>query len=346
MRLRIIQSMRVSDLALRLQAPFEGDGALEIRRAMAVEEAGASDLAFAAGRKGEAMAGASAAGCLIVDDAFPAGRTLIRVKDPRTAFAMALTMLYPVKKYAPGVHPTAVVAGSASLAEGAHVGPNVVIGERASIGAGAVIGPGCFVGDDCSIGAGSLLHAGVTIYDGVRVGARAVLHSGAVLGADGFGFVRVGEAYRKFPQVGTVELGDDCEIGANSTVDRAALGVTRLGNGVKLDNMVHIGHNCRIEDHVVIAAQTGMSGGCVIGAGAVIGGQVGMGDKVRVEPGAVLGSGSGVLTSKIVRGGETYWGTPARPLKEYLRQLAHVARLPELAARVKELEKPDASIRK
>lgn len=331
--------MRVCDLAQQLQAPFEGDGELEIRGALPVEDAGPADLAFASGRKGVAMAANSAAGCLIVDAAFPAGRTLIRVPDPRTAFAMALMRLYPARRYAPGVHPTAVVAPSATIGEGAHIGPHAVIGERTTIGAGTVIGAGCAIGDDVFIGPKALLHPRVTIYDRVTVGARAILHSGAVLGADGFGFVRVGEAYQKFPQVGTVELGDDCEIGANSTIDRAALGVTRLGNGVKLDNMVHIGHNCRIDDHVVIAAQTGMSGGCVIETGAVIGGQVGMGDKVRVESGAVLGSGSGVLTSKIVRGGDTYWGTPARPLREYLKQLAHVAALPQLAARVKELEK-------
>lgn len=331
--------MRVCDLALRLQAPFEGDGDLEIQRALPVEEAAAADLSFAAGRKGIAMAATSAAGCLIVDDAFPAGRTLIRVKDPRTSFAMALMILYPAKLFAPGIHPTAVVSETAVVGDGVHIGPHSVIGERATIGAGSAIGAGCAIGDGVTIGPNSLLHPRVTIYDGVTVGARAVLHSGVVLGADGFGFVKISGAYHKFPQVGTVELGDDCEIGANSTIDRAALGVTRLGNGVKLDNMVHIGHNCHIQDHVVIAAQTGMSGGCIIEAGAVIGGQVGMGDKVRVESGAVLGSGSGVLTSKIVRGGETYWGTPARPLKEYLKQLAHVANLPELAARVKELEK-------
>lgn len=339
MRLRIIQGMRVSDLAKQLQASYEGDGELEIRRALSVEEAGPADLSFAAGRKGAALAAGSQAGCLIVDAAFPAGRTLIRVQDPRTAFAMALAMLYPPKRYAPGIHPTAVVASSARLGEGVHVAPHAVIGENAQIGANSVIGAGCFIGDNAILGPNALLHPRVTIYDGVRIGARAILHAGAVIGADGFGFVRVGPAYQKFPQVGGVELGDDCEIGANATVDRAALGATRLGNGVKLDNMVHIGHNCRIEDHVVIAAQTGMSGGCVIETGAVIGGQVGMGDKVRVESGAVLGSGSGILTAKIVRGGETYWGTPARPLKEYLRQLAHVAALPALAARVKELEK-------
>lgn len=330
--------MRVCDLAVRLKAPFEGDGNLELQGAQPVEEAGPGDLAFAAGRKGTALAADSKAGCLIVDASFPAGRTLIRVKDPRTSFAMALAMLYPSKQFAPGIHPTAVVAGSALIGAGVHVGPHAVIGERAEIGAGAVVGAGCVLGDDVVVGAGSLLHPRVAIYDRVRVGDRAILHSGAVLGADGFGFVRTGAAYQKFPQVGTVEIGDDCEIGANSTVDRGALGATRIGNGVKLDNMVHIGHNCRIDDHVVIAAQTGMSGGCIVESGAVIGGQVGMGDKVRIEAGAVLGSGSGVLTSKIVRGGETYWGTPARPLREYLKQLAHVSNLPALAARVRELE--------
>jgi UDP-3-O-[3-hydroxymyristoyl] glucosamine N-acyltransferase len=148
-----------------------------------------------------------------------------------------------------------------------------------------------------------------------------------VLGADGFGFVFAGGAYEKFPQIGRVEIGDDVEIGANSCVDRAALGVTSIGDGTKLDNMVHIGHNCRIGRHVVIAAQTGLSGGVEVGDYAVIGGQVGIGDKARIESKAVLGSGSGVLTSKIVRAGEVMWGTPARPLRQYLGQLAALSRL-------------------
>jgi UDP-3-O-[3-hydroxymyristoyl] glucosamine N-acyltransferase len=189
------------------------------------------------------------------------------------------------------------------------------------------------------LGPGSLLHARVTIYDGVTIGARAVLHSGCVIGADGFGFALTGDHYEKFPQVGTVEMGDDVEVGANSCIDRAALGVTWIGNGVKLDNMVHIGHNCRIGNHVVIAAQTGLSGGVVVEDYAVIGGQVGIGDKARIESKAVLGSGSGVLTSKIVRSGQTVWGTPARPLKEYLRQLAIFSKLPEIHADVAELKK-------
>ena len=334
--------MRVCDLASALGLAFEGDGSMEVSGAAALEDAGASELSFAYGRKGIAAASGSGAGCLIVDADFPAGRTLLRAADPRAYFAMALKLLYPAKTYAAGVHPSAVVSPTAVIEEGVSIAAFVSIGERAVIGAGSVIGAGCAIGEDVVIGESSLLHPRVTIYDGVRVGARAVLHAGVVLGADGFGFVRVGPSYQKFPQVGRVIVGDDCEIGANTTIDRAALGVTRIGNGVKLDNMVHIGHNCVIEDNVVIAAQTGISGGCVIEKDSIIGGQVGMGDKVRVESGAVLGSGSGVLTSKIVRGGETYWGTPARPLKEYLKQLALVANLPSLNERVKALEKKTA----
>jgi len=318
---------------------LEGDGEWELTGAASAEEAAASDLSFAWGRKGVVLGAASKAGCLIVDDSFPNGRTLLRSPDPRGHFAMALRLLYPARTYRAGIHPSAVVSPSAVVEEDVAIGPCAVIGERATIGAGSVIGAGCVIGDDAVVGANSLLHPRVTLYDGVRIGARAILHSGVVVGADGFGFVRVGPSYQKFPQVGTVAAGDDCEFGANTTIDRAALGVTRIGNGVKLDNMVHIGHNCVLEDNVVIAAQTGISGGCVIEKDAIIGGQVGMGDKVRVETGAVLGSGSGVLTSKIVRGGETYWGTPARPLKEYLKQLAHVANLGSLVERVKRIEK-------
>jgi UDP-3-O-[3-hydroxymyristoyl] glucosamine N-acyltransferase len=166
-----------------------------------------------------------------------------------------------------------------------------------------------------------------------------VLHSGCVIGADGFGFALAGDRYQKFPQVGRVELGDYVEIGANSCIDRAALGITFIGEGTKLDNMVHIGHNCRIGRHVVIAAQTGLSGGVVVEDYAVIGGQVGIGDKARIESKAVLGSGSGVLTSKIIRSGQTVWGTPARPLKEYLQLLANLSKVTKLRADVADLKK-------
>ena len=330
--------MRVTEIAERLNAQWEGDGDLEIAGVATLESAGPREAAFVGNRKAAAGAAQSKAGCLLVTPEFPKGRTLIRVPDPRGAFARLIGFLYPAVEVAPGIHATAVIARDAEIATSASIGPHVAIaagatvGERSKIGAGCVIGPGVRLGSDC------ILHANVTIYDHVTIGDRAVVHSGVVLGADGFGFVLEGERYEKFPQIGHVEIGNDVEIGANSCVDRAALGVTVIGDGVKLDNMVHIAHNCRIGRHVVIAAQTGLSGGVVVEDYAVIGGQVGIGDKARIESGAVLGSGCGILTSKIVRKGQVVWGTPARPLKEHLEQLANLARLPDLREKVSAIE--------
>jgi UDP-3-O-[3-hydroxymyristoyl] glucosamine N-acyltransferase len=333
------REMRVAEIAVHLKAPWEGRGDLEITGAAPLQSAGPQEIAFVGNRKAAAAADQSHAGCLLVTGDFPQGRTLIRVAEPRGAFARVVGLLYPSRPLASGIHPSAVIAADSHIAPSAAVGPYATIGagtrigERSSIGATCSIGTSVRIGDDC------VLHANVTIYDNVILGNRAVLHSGCVLGADGFGFVRTGDHYEKFPQIGRVQIGDDVEIGANSCVDRAALGVTEIGDGTKLDNMVHIGHNCCIGRHVVIAAQTGLSGGVVVEDYAVIGGQVGIGDKARIESGAVLGSGCGILTSKIVRKGQVVWGTPARPLKQHLQQLANLARLPELRKELAELEK-------
>ncbi len=331
--------MLVTEIAGELKAPWEGDGNLEINGVAPLESAGPGELAFVGNRKAAAMAGLSSAGCLLVTADFPGGRTLIRVADPRAACARAIELLYPRPEVQAGVHPTAVIAAGAEIAPSAAIGPHTTIGAGARIGERSSIGPGCAIGDRVQIGADCTLHANVTIYSSVTVGDRAVLHSGVVLGADGFGFVRQGDHYEKFPQIGRVEIGNDVEIGAHSCVDRAALGVTQIADGSKLDNMVHIAHNCRIGRHVLIAAQTGLSGGVVVEDYAIIGGQVGIGDKARIESGAVLGSGCGILTSKIVRKGQVVWGTPARPLKDHLQQLANLARLPELRQEVAEIEK-------
>jgi UDP-3-O-[3-hydroxymyristoyl] glucosamine N-acyltransferase len=245
---------------------------------------------------------------------------VIRDASPRAAFARAIPRLRPALEPTPGVHPTAVIGG------GTH------------IGAGSSIGPHVNIGRNVTIGEGCLLHANVTVYDDVTIGKGCILHSGCVIGADGFGYTMEAGRWEKFPQVGRVEIGDFVEIGANACVDRAALGVTSIGEGSKIDNMVHVGHNCRIGKHVVIAAQTGFSGGVVVEDYAVIGGQVGIGDKARIESGAVLGSGCGILTSKIVRSGQVVWGTPARPLKQYLEQLANLARLPALRKELSEIK--------
>jgi UDP-3-O-[3-hydroxymyristoyl] glucosamine N-acyltransferase len=324
--------MRVRELAEFLDGTWEGDGERELRRAAPVESAGPDEIAFISGGRGAKPGGVSTAGCLLVSSNYAgtAARTLIRVKDPRDAMARAVSVLHPKKRPAPGIHPAAVIAPTAILGEGVAVGAHVVIGEDARIGEGARIDAGTVIGDGVILGRDSTLYPRVTIYAGVTVGARAVLHSGVVLGADGFGFIMRDGAWENFPQVGRVEIGDDVEIGANSCVDRAALGVTSIGDGTKLDNMVHIAHNCRIGRHVVIAAQTGLAGGVRIDDYAVIGGQVGMGDKAHIESKATVGSGAGILTSKIVRSGQVVWGTPARPLREYLEQLAVLSKLPEM----------------
>jgi len=333
--------MRVRELAEWLGAPYEGDGEKDLTGAASLELAGAADLSFAGSRKAAGQAEFSAAGCLIVPPDYDnaAGRTVIRVLEPRTAFARAVSRMYPPAEAAPGIHPTAVIEPGAEISPAATVGPLVTIGEGTRVGAGTVIGPSCSVGRRVAIGEHCRLHAGVRIYDDVDVGNRVILHAGCVLGADGFGFVLEGDRYHKFPQIGRVSIGDDVEIGANSCVDRAALGVTWIGEGTKLDNMVHVAHNCRIGRHVVVAAQTGFSGGVVVEDYAVIGGQVGIGDKARIESRAVLGSGCGVLTSKIVRSGQVVWGTPARPLREHLELLANLSRLPDLRREVMELKR-------
>ncbi len=330
--------MRVTELAAFLQAAglkasCEGPDA-EVQRVAALEDAGADDLSFiTAGRatagRGAKLAASSQAACLLVRQDYPnpENRSIIRVADPRAAIALAIPLFHPRAEPKPGVHPTAVIGTGTAIDPTAHVGPLVSIGEDVHIGPHSSIGPGCSIGDRVRIGARCLLHARVTLYEGVTLGDSVILHSGSVIGADGFGFVFTGGAYEKFPQIGRVEIGNRVEIGANSCVDRAALGVTSIGEGTKLDNMVHVGHNCRIGRHVVVAAQTGLSGGVVIEDYAVVGGQVGVGDKARIESRAVIGSGAGILTLKIVRAGQVVWGTPARPLKEYLEQLAVLSRL-------------------
>ena len=335
----VTEVMRVDEIARHLNTTWEGDGDINIAGAATLESAGPREIAFVGNRKAAAQAAESCAGCLLVTSEFPSGRTVIRVADPRGSFASVIGLLYPPAAVVPGIHPTAVVAPDAEIASTACIGAHATIGAHVHIGDRTSIGPGCTVGAGVRLGANCLLHPRVTIYDNVTIGDRAVLHSGCVLGADGFGFVPGPNGYQKFPQIGRVEIGDDVEIGANSCVDRAALGVTRIGDGVKLDNLVHIGHNCSIGSHVVIAAQTGLSGGVIVEDHAVIGGQVGIGDKARIETGAVLGSGCGILTSKIVRKGQVVWGTPARPLKDYLEQLANLARLPKLRKEVAEMEK-------
>ncbi len=312
----------VLELAEICGGSAEGDTARQISGANALETATARDLSFVANKKASEAAGSSEAGCLLAPVSFAGigDWAIIRVAEPRAAFARALAVLYPKPPATFFIHPSAVIAKDASVA------------------AGCSIGAGCVVGERVTIGENTTLAANVTLYDGVVIGERCILHSGCVIGADGFGFTLSDGQYQKFPQVGTVKIGDDVEIGANSCIDRAALGVTRIGNGTKLDNLVHIGHNCTIGRHVVIAAQTGLSGSVVVEDYAVIGGQVGIGEKARIESRAIVGGKSGVLTGQVVHAGEPVWGIPARPLKKHLKGLANIQKLPEFREQIRQLK--------
>lgn len=336
----------VAQLAEICNGTVEGASDRLISGANALEHATASDLSFAANRKAMETAAWSRAACLLVSASFRVSGdwSLIRVEDPRSAFARALAVLYVKTKPAPGIHPTAIVAATATIASDCFIGAYTSIGAHTTVASGCSIGNGCAIGDRVFIGQNSTLHANVTIYDDVRIGARVILHSGCVLGADGFGFTLAGDRYEKFPQVGTVEIGDDVELGANSCVDRAALGVTRIGQGTKLDNLVHVAHNCDIGKHVVIAAQTGFSGSVVVGDYAVIGGQAGIGEKARIEAKAVIGGKAGILTGRTIRAGEPVWGIPARPLRQHLKGLAHVAKLPEYRQELSDLKQKVAAL--
>lgn len=333
--------LTVGQLAEICAGSVTGDPAKLITGANALSEAESQDLSFVTSKKAELNAKLSRAGCLVVGEAFAAAgeQTLIRVSDPRTAFAKALAALYMRKPAAAVIHPTAVIAPSANIAAGCSIGAYCVIGEHTSIGPGCRLGDGCSIGAHVQMGTDCTLHARLTIYDGVKIGSRVTLHSGCVLGADGFGFTLAGDHYEKFPQVGTVEIGDDVEMGANCCIDRAALGVTRIGDGVKLDNLVHVGHNCVIGKHVLVAAQTGFSGSVNVGEFAVIGGQVGIGEKAVIQSRAIVGGKAGILTGQRVRAGEPVWGIPARPLRQHLKALAHLGRVSELREEMRQLRR-------
>jgi UDP-3-O-[3-hydroxymyristoyl] glucosamine N-acyltransferase len=333
--------LTVAELAGICGGQSEGAADRVITGANTIENAQAADIAFAENRNAFEAAASSEAGCLLVPPSFaqPGPWSVIRVEKPRQAFVQALAALYPVPPRILSVHPTAIIAKSAAIGADCSIGAYVTIGEESQVGAGCLIGNGCCIGQHVAIGEGSLLHANVTLYDHVTIGARAILHAGCVIGADGFGFTFTGDQYEKFPQVGGVEIGDDVEIGANSCIDRAALGVTRIGSGTKLDNLIHVAHNCSIGKHVVVASQTGFSGSVTVGDYAVIGGQVGIGEKARIDAKAIVGGKSGILTSQRIVAGEPVWGVPARPLRQHLKGLAHVARLSQTHEEIRQIKK-------
>jgi len=319
------------DLAGNLGCHLLGDGSIAVTHVSSLKSANAESLVFVDDPKHLDAALASPAAAIIAGDfaSTASGKSVLISPQPRLTFARAANLLRASDDRQPTIHPSAIVAATARLGKNVAIAPRATLGEEVKIGDDTAIGPGCVIGDGVEIGSHCRLDANVTIYSGATLGDRVVVQAGAVLGSDGFGYVRDHQTgrYEQFPQVGRLAIEDDVEIGANSTVDRGALDETRIRRGTKIDNLVHIGHNCQIGQDVVIAAQTGLSGSVVVEDNVVMGGQVGIGDHAHIEAGVILGGGSGILPKKVVRGkGVVFWGTPARPLREYLKELAFLSR--------------------
>jgi UDP-3-O-[3-hydroxymyristoyl] glucosamine N-acyltransferase len=325
--------MRSIELAERIGAACEG-GDVELSWIASIAAASEQSLVFVEHVRFLEAALASPARAMIVpaeaEIADSRGKVLLRSKNPRLAFALAAEELRRCTSCEGGVDASAIVNPSAEVHPTACVDELVVvcagakIGARSHVGPGSMIGPGVVIGEDCN------LIAKVSVYPGTTIGDRVIVQAGAVLGSDGFGFVPdpATGRFHKFPQIGRLEIGNDVEIGANTTIDRGALDATVISDGVKLDNLVQVGHNARLGRNVVVASQTGISGSSVLEDGVVVGGQVGIADHVRIESGVILGAQSGIPSKKVLRGkGVVFWGTPARPITEYLKELATLARL-------------------
>ena len=332
----------LGDLAARTGGRVLGDAALTIARIASIDEAGADALTFATTPAYLDTALASHAGAIIaaeplIDPARAYAKPLLVVTDARVALATLLRAFDRPRKIGPYVHPTAVVDPTATIGAGVYIGAHVTVAAAATIGDRCVLEAGVYVGDRAAIGEESVLYPQARVLDDCTIGARGILHPGATIGSEGFGYVFVEGRFERIPQVGNVAIGDDVEVGANTCIDRAQTGSTRIGNGVKIDNLCQIGHNCRIGTHTAMAAQVGLAGSTTVGAYVQIGGQTGfrghliVGDRTRIAGGsAVWGD---IPPDSFVS------GRPARPHREELRREVMVRGLAKLVARVDDLEK-------
>src|ERR1022692_1778211 len=336
------------DLAEKLGCPLLGDSSITVTKVSSLQSAKSDSLVFVDDAQHLDAALRSSAAAVIAGD-FAAGnvaasttKPIFFPPHPRPSFARAEKLLRPPRRTR-AIHPSAVVPASAEIGKNVAIGPRAILGEHVKVGDETTIGAGSVIGgnagedegeavtrgDAIKIGSHCRLDPNVTIYPGTTLGDRVIVQAGAVLRRAGFGYVRDSQTgrYEQFPQVGRLVIEDDVEIGAHSTVDRGALDETRIGRGTKIDNLVHVGHNVQIGQDVVIAAQAGLSGSAVVEDNVIIGGQVGIADHVRIEEGAILGAQSGIPTKKVIRGkGVVFWGTPARPIREYLKELAFLSR--------------------
>jgi UDP-3-O-[3-hydroxymyristoyl] glucosamine N-acyltransferase len=305
-----------------------------------LETAGRSDLSWVADERRAADAARSAAGALLaVDEKAAAGKPCVLVAKPQLALAVWLEAFRPRPRSKRGVQRGAFVHPSARLGPGVAVAPGATVSAGARIGSRTVLAAGAFVGENASIGEDCILHPNAAVLDGCRIGARCVLQAGAVVGADGFGYVWDGEAHRKVPQVGTVRVEDDVEIGANATIDRATLGETVVGRGTKIDNLVQIGHNVIVGEHSLLCGQAGIGGSSKLGRRVTLAGQVGISDHVTIGDGAVLTGQAGIARQGRVEAGAVLSGMPALPHREFLRRAALLGRLEKALERLAVLEK-------
>lgn len=330
--------MKLRDLAARLECRLDGDGDLEIGRVAGIEEAVAGDVTFLANPKYErALASTGASAVIVREDAPAAPCATLRTSNPYLAFARALGLLAETTRPASGVHPLASIAPGTQLGVDVSIGPFVVIGDDVAIGDRTVVMSHVAIGPGTRIGADCLIHAQVSLRERVTIGNRVVLQNGVVIGADGYGFVRRQDGtHEKIPQLATVVIEDDVEIGANTTVDRPAVGETRIGAGTKIDNLVMIGHGVTLGRNVLLAAQVGIAGSTEVGDAVVFGGQVGVGGHLTIGAGAIAVGQSGVTHS--LDGGVMVAGYPAIESREWRKASVIFRRLPELKRRIEELE--------
>jgi len=339
--------LKLAEIAARVGGQVVGDGGVEITGVAKIEEAREGEISFLANSKYFKFFDKSRASAVIVPLDFKnrGAKPLVLAKNPYFAFLHTVRLFYPPKSLIEkGIHDTVVIGEKTLLGENLSIGPYVVIGKNCRIGNGTVIMPTVVIGDDGIVGEDCILHAHVCLREKVVLGNKVILHNGVVVGSDGFGFALEGEKYHKIPQVGTVVIEDDVEIGANVTIDRATLGETRIKQGAKLDNLIQVGHNCTIGENTVIAAQAGLSGSTHIGKGVRIGGQVGFAGHLEVGDGAAVGAQSGV--NKTIPAGTYVFGYPAKPHMEEFRIQGALKRLPKLLEEVKDLKEQIRNLKK
>jgi len=329
----------LKEIAQILEGELIGDGDVIITGVCGIEDAAQGDITFLANPRYAQLLTTTHASAVITSlDVKTASKPIIRTTNPSLAFAKVLSLVLPEEiKHPRGIHPSAIIGKDVLLGEGVAIGAYTVIGDEASIGDNTIIYPGCFIGQRTSIGSNTLIYPNVSIRERIAIGKGVIIHSGTVVGSDGFGFATVDGAHHKIPQVGTVEIGDDVEIGANVTIDRARFAKTIIGKGTKIDNLVQIAHNVEIGENCLVVAQVGISGSTVLGKNVVLAGQVGLVGHIKVGDGAVVAAQSGV--SKSIPPGTMMWGYPAKPISEAKRINACVMRLPELHKAVMELKK-------